>query len=448
MLGFEKGLNELKKRRDELKARHPSQPLPVIDDDQYDGRAIVTVDQFALENSWEMRHTWALAKEIRDIAQKARARGRRGNASWGYIIDDMAQQRPFLPMMIGFIPPKVVKALIRGDLPYHWATDAKFREEVAACEPKSTGGIYHLWIYRAEPKDGRSGFTINEMKKLIQGLKLYTDTKNPNSARYAKKVDLQYLSPKKDEQQMKWANGQRRFVSAKSHQTAIDAFINYLNRAHLVPFSKLSPAEQSRLEDFPIERCCCETGFSSNVENRLAQHQSLSASNVLYALVRSITRKEFEATFKVMSIQSVFFWEEDRTLTQMAEVAMTVLTSSYCESGGLNPADAGNTAVFRTNADARTIEFNLQRNRRHLSRFNYLEINNKLMKDKIAEILEFDRLIKIESIVDRERRFQERLQRIDREIEAQEVRAQVADLLICEKLLRLSLEDFRECYKS
>ena len=272
-----------------------------------------------------------------------------GNASWRRLIKDIdlgLESRALFYLCS--VPPILIPALIKGDLPRQMQ-DPEFRSKVSPhIEPRGTQGVYAVYLARqgsqnsTQGDDASAGYgpSLSELRRVIAAMKLYIDVDDPESEKMARDIDTQYGEKKGLDyrRQRRYASGVDRW-DMSGHQYFIDTFEHlYLWRANqYFEEDKNDP----RLFEHLL-RCFVYIGLSGRVLDRVTRHWTHSGEeSCMYGLFCATVSWLFGETYGVRHSSWQIFKTVANDDVGLEEILLSVITSALPADGGLNMTYCG-----------------------------------------------------------------------------------------------------------
>ncbi|KIW71759.1 hypothetical protein PV04_03893 [Phialophora macrospora] len=430
----------------EVPAELPAMHEPALESLKND--PLVTARQQELFWYWEMFGVIGLAYWIKQIARYERAVERSlgigvpkrkrassndpnhdyddspsGHSSWSKMITDLEHpetSRCFFYLCS--IPPDIISALIRGDLPSRMQEPGFRAKWGQYLKCQRTQGTYIMSVVRVLPRtrgtwtaadesgtspkpapcqDGwtdcaveppqssaessgvRYGFTWIELIRVVDGVKLYIDLENPESEPFARMVDgmihpvinnLDYVT-----QREYGGGGEERDRFDVHRQWVKDMKLTYLYWA-----LRLQGTEHEGLLHKPMKRCLSYGGLSFNVQQRTDKHANPgSHGSGLLGLVLAICECSWPGAFDVKDYAYPVIRTVQVSDIGLDEALTCVLTSSNNHDGGFNMTWAGSSRGSRVDREEPSYLEGLHSNAVGIEQSGFQEINIRDSCEKI-----------------------------------------------------------------
>ena len=267
--------------------------------------------------------------------------GNQGNM-WRYFPEDEDSTKPVLPFLIKSIHPFIIRHLILGDLPYrsHKSQNTKMivdREFRLTTVP----GIYINFFCRQETDitapsqagspppdpDARKGFSVNEFKKIVQGMRLYLH-QDRRGNEYAEEVDHSPAAIPIDTDYQNRSGG-RRYAGSPSRIEKISDWCDVVDA-----FIAKAERDAPTLLTEHLLFCPASVGYGRNCQVRCNEHIGNKSTSALFGLFNAIRIKDIPG-YEIQQYQVLHIC--DPAHANLAEATVSVLTSSYSsEVIGLN----------------------------------------------------------------------------------------------------------------
>ena len=312
-----------------------------------------------------------------------------GHKSWQKIVADF--QTPFTSRMMYYLctlPPPLIPALIRGDLPSRLAEDQELCDQVEGhVRLRDTQGVYAIFV--AAQSQSRStqvldgddestpagrGLSLNQLKEVIEGMKLYTSIDNAASAAYAESVDQQKPGAKPLDY-----NKQRRYAggSAKRNVDVLVGWVEEFEKEILQHWDRLSGLGEDEFLDIPMLRCFCYVGLGSNLLGRSPSHWIHRGNeSPIFGLFTAICHYLFGARFSDLQVYTYQIFKtvmvED---IGFDEIIASVLLSAYPWDHGLSYTYAGVSTGASTDRTNPNYLAGLEKNAESIERSGFLKAN-------------------------------------------------------------------------
>jgi len=312
----------------------------------------------------------------------------RPHASWQIILDDAKKepQKSLVLFYLSTIPKESLLGMIRGDLPkYLKKAGAEARRY---CIPRDTPGSYVIFVARSETEpDPGSGLSLYEFWEVLSKIRLYIDTRNNQSAAWAKEVDLMFGDCPVELSYLT----QRRYASGRQHDSfeAIEFWLKQWNRTFHHVEALMKDASKFHYLNRPMRRCLGYAGLSSKCDSRCNQHLShFGSESIVYGLYTATLKRLYDTRFTAThhAYQVIHTVHEDHMC--MSELVTTVLGGFLLTEGGLNRTYSGvnpGAPVSKPDAQALRMTENAQR----ITNAPFQENNLKEASDKVAKFQDF-----------------------------------------------------------
>lgn len=284
--------------------------------------------------------------------------------SWQYVLDLYAQHRPAVRLMPLSMHPRIIEALIRGNLMYQFCNDGEFASsKQTSIEWTTKPGIYLNVLCRAEmsnigntqqyAKDpskslqhSGKGLSYKELLNVLDIVELYlggsdgSSIKSASSIKQAKKIDGELDAPLKEDRVANIDYNQtRRYCKSQSQRRRIMVWVKSLRRYYQKRALAMIGTPQEYLFDQLMRRALSEVGFGKNCRGRAKEHLANSNTNYLFGLIQAILQAAYPGVFELQQVQVLKIIEPEHA--NLGEVLVSILASSYASMGGLNPVLAG-----------------------------------------------------------------------------------------------------------
>jgi hypothetical protein len=290
----------------------------------------------------------------------ARDRIENNDPMFKYFIDEEESKSPGLPLIISTIHPEVLVSLIKGDIPHRCATDANFARIVhQTTELLCTAGIYINFFCRKEsdpdaesqgssppkvtkyPHAGK-GFTINEMKSMLENIKLYVAGDSEESHRHATWIDS-HPAPQTADQNPNYKEDPkaRRYCENDEQKKVIKQWMEthqgFIDKAE--QHIKFDPSKAALL-DIPLNWCIPGVGYGRSCADRALQDLQNTSTSALFGLVNATRMKLFPGQFEIQQYQILYICKAE--YIRLSEAVISVIAESYTDLGvGVNGVRAG-----------------------------------------------------------------------------------------------------------
>lgn len=320
-----------------------------------------------------------------------------GHISWTRLIDDI--DKGFQSRTLFYLcslPPLLLPALIKGDLPSRMQ-DADFSRNVGPhIEPKMRQGAYVVYCARTAAQNATQGSvdfvgygpSFKQMLTILAKMKLYTDVDDPESANMAKEIDSQFGEKKglDYKKQRRYASGSL-CIDMSSHVYWIENYL-YLNLHSADSLHKKDPNDP-RLSEYML-RCPVYVGLAGYVSERVTKHWNHSTDgSATMGLFCATTKWLYGDEFTIRN----FSWHIFKTVSNddigLDEIILSVLTSALPTEGGLNVAHCGGSKGNPANKDHNTQTQRLNENAESIERWGFVDQNIADAAEKWSKVSQF-----------------------------------------------------------
>jgi hypothetical protein len=246
-------------------------------------------------------------------------------------------------------------------MPHRCAIDEDFARIVQqTTELFCTAGIYINLFCRKESDSGANssfqssrryqiplagkGFTINEMKSMLESIKLYLARDSEESHRHATWIDShpapqtadQYPNYKEDPKARRYCENDEQEKVIKqwmeTHQGFVDKAYQHI---------EVDPSKAALL-DIPLTWCIPGVDSGRSCAPRALQDLQNTSTNALLDLVNATRMKLFPGRFEIQQYQILYTCEAEHI--SVSEAVISVIAESYTDLGvGVNGVRAGGT---------------------------------------------------------------------------------------------------------
>ena len=328
---------------------------------------------------------FGLVNAIKRIAEEAIRTGDK-DSSWTSLVDDLSKGRHSRSYFyLSSLPEDLLEAVILGNLPIRMqeATFAsKCRDILDLQHSQGTYLIYMTRSGRDNPAERGHGFKIDEIITVIDRMRLYYDTNDPESNSFAKKIDRIHEPNAK----LQWDQGERKYYDPE----AFEDFIGY--------FEDTYNLEDIRQRGFPnslryktLTRSSPYAGLSGTVMARAPEHWSQKKTeSPVYGFLEAVVRHEWPSRFSTHETTYQLFRVVREDDIALNECLASVLSSAYVWEGGMSANYAGHSTGNKAERETKVYKERLRQNGKYYHELGYQSVNRRAAITRIEKLQALD----------------------------------------------------------
>lgn len=253
--------------------------------------------------------------------------------SWEWLLQDREQATNYVVHLLDQLPNYIIRALLKGELPRAYRTDAEVRRYVDQyMKLDDTPGIYANFLHNV---DG-CWLSSDDVQKLIAIMEKYMVVEpdgEPRSDQRALDARFSKFTPQPGQSKLRWLPGKAGTVTRA--ETKIREWIALARDTYCN-----NPTDA----DTAFSMTPSEVGWSVNVVSRCKDHMTTAGTTYLFGLLSTICRSSRPRGFGFPDLMQIFLfpiWVRDERLCRTAEIVGSLLCGSYSYLGGTNIWHAG-----------------------------------------------------------------------------------------------------------
>jgi len=272
------------------------------------------------------------------------------HASWKLILKDWVHNDGLkLLYYLSQLHPKVIVALINGDLALKMQDPAFSSDVQAHLTPSDRQGTYAVFVSvqrtsnQSSVSNAGKGLTVRQIVQAYEDIMLYIDVENPASEPHARQVDEQFSGNKKLLETLDYKK-ERRYGSGKLHDEFVhhEEWLSYVEAHHSIWHERFENTDQDHLLDVHLDRCPVYVGLAKGVVQRSEDHSNHAGSiTPVLGLLCAVLKLRYGELFPTTTST----WQILKTIHTshigFDEKLTTILCSAYPWDGGLSTAYAG-----------------------------------------------------------------------------------------------------------